>query len=68
MVGNAIGPFLKPISSMGLRLKPMRWGLLLLMLLALGCRGQQLPGPYQQLERALQQQDVLTLALSLIHI
>lgn len=40
----------------------MRWGLLLLMLLALGCRGQQLPGPYQQLERALQQQDVLTLA------
>ncbi|PZA07179.1 MULTISPECIES: transglycosylase SLT domain-containing protein [unclassified Meiothermus] len=40
----------------------MRWGLLLLVLLALGCRGQQLPGAYQELERALQQQDLLALA------
>jgi soluble lytic murein transglycosylase len=40
----------------------MRWGLLLLMLLALGCRAQGLPEPYQKLERALQQQDTLTLA------
>lgn len=40
----------------------MRWGFLLLLLLAFGCRAQGLPEPYQKLERALQQQDILTLA------
>ena len=40
----------------------MRWGLLLLMLLVLGCRAEGLPEPYQKLDWALQQQDILTLA------